>query len=156
MKKTRFFKPYIRENKCTLKRTGSGVYLIEKKGDIVYVGMSYGNVKKTLYRHFQKWTDKRSAFLKDKDGFARVSYCNDDIEDFRVRVIFTNTGTQAEKLEQYLIKKHKPIQNNLKLYLLSKDDEKKLEDNFKNNTFTLSVNDDDFFNISKHDEPTPF
>jgi phosphoribosylformylglycinamidine cyclo-ligase len=38
MKKTRWFKPYIKHRVCTLKKTGSGVYLIKKNNEVVYIG----------------------------------------------------------------------------------------------------------------------
>jgi len=154
--KTRYFKPYIKERKPTLEKTGSGVYVIKRNDVIVYVGMSYGDVKKTLYRHFQKWTDKRNQFLRDQDGFDRVSYYGWDLSEFRVRVIFTKTGNQAEKLEQALILKYEPEQNKSKLDILKKQEREKIIKEEENTPFFEQI--DEFFNIENFnpDEEIPF
>lgn len=113
MKSTSFFKPYTGEN-CTLKATGTGVYLIAKKGLIVYVGMSATDVKKTLYRHFQKWTDLRTNYTKRNQAYERVTYYNENKNLFTVKVVFCKTLNEAAILEHLLIKKFKPKDNYLK------------------------------------------
>jgi hypothetical protein len=153
--KTRWFKPYKENGKVELEKTGSGVYLIKNGEKIVYVGYSNGAIKKTLYRHFQKWTDDRPQFLKDRDGFDRVSYYGWDISNFRVRVIFTDTATRAYKLETELIKKYRPEQNKSKLQSLFNDEQKPVKES-KEDSFFDEI--DNFFNIPKFnpDEETPF
>jgi hypothetical protein len=158
-KKTHWFKPYQENGRATLKKTGSGVYLIKNGDKIVYIGYSNGALKKTLYRHFQKWTDTRAQFLKDRDGFDRVSYYGWDISNFKVRVIFTNTATRAYNLETELIRRYRPEQNKSKLQSLFDEDQRK-----KDNLIDKKVEDDffteidNFFNIPKFnpDEEVPF
>jgi hypothetical protein len=106
MKKTKTFAPYT-GNKCTLTKTGPGVYIIYKKGKPAYVGFSASNVKKTMYRHFQSWDDPTQK---------RVVYKH--LVDITCRVIFT-TATRAPKLEEALILSLKPVDNTLKLEMYS-------------------------------------
>jgi predicted GIY-YIG superfamily endonuclease len=105
MKATKFFQPYIKPGKCTLQKTGAGTYIIAKNGKYLYIGYSETDVKKTMYRHFQEWNDKTQY---------RVVYKN--LKDIVCRVIFTTPG-KAQKLEQALILKHKPRDNEQKLDL---------------------------------------
>lgn len=58
-----------------------------------------------MYRHFQKWND-RSQF--------RAVY-NPTDPNIRVRVVYTRTPAQALKLEQALIHKLQPRDNNQKI-----------------------------------------
>jgi hypothetical protein len=57
----------------------SGVYVIREKGflgDIVYIGESHtGRLKKTLLRHFQKWTGKTKGptFARSKVEVAIIN-----------------------------------------------------------------------------------
>lgn len=101
----KFLPPYVMINgklKCTLRKATnekSGVYLIKNRaGKIIYVGFSSNNIYRTLYRHFQNWTDpKQKRFLYAKEGFT-------------VRII-TTTPARAELLEKALILKLKPEDN---------------------------------------------
>ena len=99
MKKSRWKTPYTVAGSTAFPlREKSGVYLIRKDGEIVYIGMSQTDVYKTMYRHFQKWNDKRQI---------RVHYGR---KDCTVRVIYCNKA-QALKLEKALIVKYKPVDN---------------------------------------------
>lgn len=139
MKATGFFKPYTDAGQYSLKSTGCGVYIIRREGKTVYVGMSRKDVRNTLYRHFQTWTDKRAGWTKKKEPYDRVTYAGEDREDFTVKVIFCKGVIECEIMEQLLIKKLKPKDNSLKLYLYSQEQyrevEKKIEaaDSWKSN-----------------------
>ncbi len=110
MKKSKKFKPYTNTGRCTLQPTEgakSGVYMIEKAGKIVYVGYSASNLYKTMYRHFQSWDDpaqRRVTYANQKDIFCRVIFC---------------PPTKAALLEEALILKYKPRDNEQKLQLYS-------------------------------------
>jgi excinuclease UvrABC nuclease subunit len=94
-------KPNIRSLDASKKQ--SGVYFIKNTQDeIVYVGFSSTQLYKTVYRHFQKWTD----VVKTN---PRYTYP----KTYKVRIIFT-TPERAATLEKYLIKKLKPRDNNFK------------------------------------------
>ena len=102
MKKTRFKAPYNNLGKTTFRfiTRKSGVYLIKSKktNKIVYVGYSGNDLYRTMYRHFQKWTDNtqyRATFTKN---------------GYTIRVVLT-TPKRASLLEKALIKKYKPKGN---------------------------------------------
>lgn len=84
----------------------SGVYFIksDRTDKIVYIGFSEANLYKTIYRHFQEWTDI-SRTVKTRFTYAKFGY--------QVRVIFT-TPARAALLEKYLILRMKPRDNGLK------------------------------------------
>lgn len=119
LKATGFFLPYDKDGKYNLKSTGCGVYLIKHKGKIVYVGLSRTDARKTMYRHFQVWNDRRTDWTKKMQPYDRVTYEGKNRADFLVKVIFCKTGIEAEILEQLLIGKFKPKDNSLKIYLYS-------------------------------------
>ena len=102
MKKTKKFKPYTGD-KCTLTKTGSGVYIIYKNDKPDYVGFSGSDLKKTMYRHFQKWSDPTQE---------RVVY--KQLHNIECRVIFT-TAKKAAVLEEAMILKYEPKNNTQKL-----------------------------------------
>jgi Uri superfamily endonuclease len=91
----------------------NGVYLIKYNGEIVYIGYSAGSLYKTITRHFQSWKDRTQT---------RVTYPQN--EAYKVRVVFTRTGSQAAELERALILKYRPRDNPNKYenYLFSKDE----------------------------------
>ena len=102
-KKTPWFDPYDKAGKCNLKDTGTGVYLIQKESKLLYIGFSGKDVKKTMYRHFQSWDDrKQQRFTYPKTG------C-------RVRIIWVSTEKAAFDLENSLILRLKPKDNLNKL-----------------------------------------
>lgn len=138
MKATKFFKPYEGEN-CNLKATGKGVYIIKKGDSVFYVGMSYNDVKRTMYRHFQKWTDRRSAYTKKNQLYERVTYEGQNRNLFRVKVIFCKTDKEVTILEQLLIKKLRPKDNTLKLANYSAADLQKVVETFNNATPWQSI-----------------
>lgn len=86
MKKTRYFDPYTANKRGRLVPTladcwtcaESGVYLIRsnRTQDIVYVGSSSTQLKKTIYRHFQQWTDRQQSTgrMFDRHTFPKTGY----------------------------------------------------------------------------------
>lgn len=107
IKKFRRQKPYTSDGKTNFRYTNgkSGVYLIYKGDKIVYVGFSGYNVYKTMYRHFQSWSDASQV---------RVSYnAKRKNSPYKVRVVLASPK-RAERLEKMLILKHKPKDNPMK------------------------------------------
>ena len=127
MKRTKFFKPYNeKKTVCTLKSSGAGVYIIKQKNALVYIGYRATDEKKTMYLHFQKWTDLRSTYGKQSQPYDRVTYWHGfNNNDFKCKVIFC-TAKQAAILEQALILKLKPRDNSLKLNLISEMQKNKI------------------------------
>lgn len=116
MNKTKFFKPYVAPNVCALKETGPGVYIIKNlENKIVYIGFSATDVKKTMYRHFQKWNDPTQR---------RTVYSN--LTGIKCRVVFT-TAKKAPILEEALILKYKPRDNAQKLEMYTSAQYKNIE-----------------------------
>lgn len=113
MKKSKLKKPYTKNKKIRFKAKKPGVYMIYRKKTLLYVGMSGSNVYKSLYRHFQTWNDPTQV---------RVTY--KQLKNIKVRVIYTNTPGQAEKLEKALIIKYEPKDNPTKYWLNYDTDEK--------------------------------
>ena len=120
MKRTKYFKPYTEKSGksyCTLTASqgaAPGVYIIRKGERSVYVGYSASNVYKTMYRHFQTWNDPTQR---------RVTY--KQLSDVTCRVIFT-TPKRAAVLEEALILKLKPRDNEMKLELYSRKDREQI------------------------------
>ncbi len=108
-----WFAPYKKEKECTIDFTGTGVYIIKENDVVVYVGMSKKDVKSTLYRHFQKWTDRRGATRKKKEPYDRVTYKDKDILGFtyQCKVILFSNEHDAFVMESLLIKRLKPRDN---------------------------------------------
>jgi len=115
IKSTSFFPPYDSKGNCNLKSTGRGVYLIKKNDAVVYVGQSFTDVKKTLYRHFQMWNDLRTTYTKKLQNYERVTYYGQDRTKFKIKVIFCKTITDTANLEFLLIKKYRPKDNTNKM-----------------------------------------
>lgn len=132
MKSTNFFPPYSPEGKCNLKTSGKGCYIIKKNDSVVYVGVSYSDVKRTLYRHFQQWTDLRTDFTKKAQAYERVTYSGQVRSKFKVKVIFCKTEKECSELEYLLIKKLKPKDNTLKNELYAASNLSKTIDAFNN------------------------
>jgi len=80
-------------------RKKSGVYLIYKGQQLVYIGMSQSNIYKALLRHFQSWNDPRQI---------RVTYPQTPL--YKVSIVYT-TPKQAPRLEKALIIRLKPKDN---------------------------------------------
>jgi len=131
MKATKFFKPY-NADKYNLTATGRGVYIIKKGEKYVYVGLSYTDVKRTLYRHFQKWTDKRTEFTKKAQVYERVTYDGENRNLFTIKVVFCKTEQETTLLEYLLIKKLKPRDNTLKNSMYDAFDITKTVEKFNN------------------------
>lgn len=101
MRVFKFRPPYNKNGNTTFPDSlkQSGVYIIKKGAEIVYVGFSATNLYKTMYRHFQRW---------DSSTQTRVVYKN--TRDITVRIVYC-TPSQAVRLEKYLILKHRPKDN---------------------------------------------
>lgn len=119
LKVTKWFKPYKADGKYNFTEDGKGCYLIKKDGKIVYIGKSLSSIKKTMYRHFQQWTDLRSSYGRKFSPYERVTYKGDSGK-FLCKVIFSGSSTDIDLLEQVLIKKIKPRDNTLKLEMFTK------------------------------------
>jgi len=100
--RSKWFKPY-KNGKSQLSpkyyRT-AGVYIIKSKktNRPVYVGYSANNLKRTLYRHFQKWRHK----YQDTTTYDPAHYL--------IKIYRTGSKT-ANKYEKFLIDKLKPRDN---------------------------------------------
>jgi len=121
VKKSPWLTAYINEKlnralKLDHSKRQNGVYLIKHNNEIVYIGYSAGSLYKTVTRHFQSWNDRHQV---------RVTY--PQTEAYKIRIVYTRTGTQAAHLERALILKYKPKDNPNKYdsYLFS-DSEKDL------------------------------
>jgi hypothetical protein len=109
MKRTRRRPPYNTKGDTNFPtRNVPGVYLIYTSTEApVYVGFGAKDVYKALYRHFQQWDDPtHTRAVYAKRGGATV------------RVIYTRTASQAQRLEEALIVKHRPRDNPNKLKAL--------------------------------------
>lgn len=95
------------------------MYIVREGKKVVYVGHSKTDAKKTLYRHFQLWTDIRTDEEKNASAHDRVTYAGKNLGQYTVKMYYTNTGTEAEILEQLLINKIKPRDNISKILLFS-------------------------------------
>lgn len=125
MKRSKWFDPYMQNAKGTVVPAlqdcwtcaQAGVYLIRhiQSGSVVYVGSSTTQLKKTIYRHFQEWTDKQRSTGRQ---FERKTYPKQGY--YQVRFIKC-TAAQALKLEKALIIKLQPKDNPLKYDNLSKE-----------------------------------
>lgn len=101
MKKSRKHSAYKDAKPFFKTRKRPGVYIVYKDNVVVYVGYSSTDVYKTMYRHFQQWTDRQQI---------RITYQPND-QRIKVRVIYTNTAKQAARLEYGLILKLQPTDN---------------------------------------------
>lgn len=132
MKATGYFKPYQPDGSYSLKTTGCGVYIIKHKEKVIYVGMSRKDLRNTMYRHFQTWNDRRSDYTKKMQPYERVTYSEKNRDEFTVKVIFCKGVIECEIMEQLLIRKLKPKDNSLKLYLYSLDQYRAMEKKIDN------------------------
>lgn len=121
--KTKFLPVYIqgKPNQALIRadKKRPGVYIIKVNGEIKYIGYSATNVYKTILRHFQSWEDSRQV---------RITYPKSS--NVTARIVYTNTGSQAAKLERALILKMNPPDNpnKYKSYQLSLNEETAWED----------------------------
>jgi hypothetical protein len=125
MKKSKWIDPYFKNSRGTATPSirdcwtcaQAGVYLIRHKqsGAVVYIGSSTTQLKKTIYRHFQTWTDKQQSTGR---SFERKVYPKFGHYELR---FFKCTAAQALKIEKFLIIKHQPKDNPLKYERLSAD-----------------------------------
>lgn len=123
MKVYKFLPPYDEKGKCTFRaaKERPGVYIIKEDSKIVYVGKSGYNLYKTMYRHFQSWHHSQQDVVSYKNRLSRHRYT--------VRVVYT-TANQANALEEALILKYKPRDNDQKLELYTTPKQK----SYKNET----------------------
>ena len=141
LKATRFFKPYTGRT-INLKSTGTGVYIIKKNDKVLYVGMASKDVARTLYRHFQTWTDNRSSYTKKNQIFERVTYKGENMDLFLIKVIYCPTEREASILEQLLVLKLKPRDNEQKLYLFKTYEYDSLENKLDHSKFISAADDE--------------
>ncbi|MEI6567368.1 MAG: hypothetical protein WCR20_11875 [Verrucomicrobiota bacterium] len=131
MKKFKFLPPYKEPGKTNFPQTQrrAGVYLIKENAKIVYVGMSGGNLYRTLYRHFEAWNHPHQEVTTYQSRMKRHTYT--------VRVVLCTPG-QSARLERALIKKHKPRDNEVKYenYKIDFRDEKVIHE--YSNALTLA------------------
>ena len=80
-----------------------GCYIIKRNGIVVYVGASANVYRKSL-RHFQ-------PYKPDKEGSKQDYYKDYEQNDYKIRIVLTNTPKQAYKLEAALIQKYQPRDN---------------------------------------------
>ena len=87
----------------------------------MYIGYSAGSLYKTVSRHFQSWNDRTQI---------RVTYPQS--EAYKIRIVYTRTGSQAAELERALILKYRPTDNPNKLenYLFSKNDQEIIQQEY--------------------------
>lgn len=152
MKKSRWVDPYVEVGdklRPALKDcwtcAQAGVYLIRHKatGSIVYVGSSTTQLKKTIYRHFQQWTDRQR---KGNEQFERKTYPK---KGYEIR-FFKCTASQALKVEKYLIRKLEPKDNPIKYKQLTLRDIVTGEELYRDLTAATALKESDYL------EPAPF
>lgn len=135
IRKSRFFDSHTK-GKPTLSHSkyanATGVYFIRSKrtGIIDYVGSSAGSLYKTIYRHFQQWTDRQ----RNGKQFDRTTYA---VNNWEICIILTQTGQQAFRIEKYFIKKLQPKGNPVKYeqLQLSLSETSQIEQAVQNSTF---------------------
>ena len=108
MYKSRFIAPFtvingMRKSNISFAKKRSGVYIIAKEKEIVYVGFSATDVERTALRHFQEWNDKKQV---------RTHYRY--LSGITIRIVLT-TANRAAMLEKALIVKLRPKDNPDKL-----------------------------------------
>jgi hypothetical protein len=151
MKKSRWFDPYILNKKgkeipairdcwtCAQ----AGVYLIRHKqtGAIVYVGSSTTQLKKTIYRHFQQWTDKqqRTGRQYERKTYPKTGY-------YEIR-FFKCTAEQALKIEKYLITKLQPKDNPLKYDRITTATKERGEELYKEALESETIKKEDYIEV---------
>jgi GIY-YIG catalytic domain len=81
----------------------AGVYIIKRNNKVVYVGAS-GNVYRKSLRHFE-------PYKPDKPGSKQDYFTDYEQNDYKIRIVVTNTVKQAYKLEAALIQKLRPRDN---------------------------------------------
>lgn len=132
LKGTKQFKPYT-DNIPTLRNNiGGGVYIIREEGVVVYVGKSNADLKWTLYRHFQKWIDKRSDGGKKWQIYQRVTYYGQDLTKFSVQVYYCDDTKYIDLMETTLIIKLKPRDNKQKLDFYTQEQMNNVKIDIKN------------------------
>lgn len=144
MKATGIFRPYTPAGNYTLKVTGAGVYVLRESGKIVYIGFSGTDVRKTMYRHFQKWTDRRHPENRRGYLYDRVTYINKR-DKFTAQVFFCKTAKEAATLENALILKYEPRDNSAKLDLFAAGVKRDILTKAKEATFYSVTNEENPF-----------
>lgn len=116
MKVFKYHPPYKPNGRCSFPETKerTGVYLIKENDKLVYVGYSSTDLYKTMYRHFQEWTDRPYKGGRALPPEIRVTYkARMKRNHYTVRIVFA-TAAQAARLEKMLIIKYNPRDNHLK------------------------------------------
>lgn len=113
MRVFKYYPPYKPNGRTNFPETQkkAGVYLIKENGKLVYVGYSSNDLYKTLYRHFQVWTEQ---MYRGGPREPRLTYIKKMKRNhYTVRVILCSQP-QAARLEKALIIKYKPRDNSIK------------------------------------------
>jgi len=99
--KQRLVAPYkeikgIKHTTCNLRNVG-GIYIIyDFYGKVKYIGMSANNLYRTMYHHFQSWSDR--------SGQIRITYNPNKV---KVAVCYITDLDKIYKLEKALIIKYR-------------------------------------------------
>lgn len=105
MKRTKLVAPYSGDEKhetIKVSKPKPGVYYIYRDKEIKYIGYSGSDVLMTMYRHFRQWNDTQTRNVYKRSGSL-------------VKVIFCASKSEAAKLEQALILKLRPKDNERKI-----------------------------------------
>jgi hypothetical protein len=130
-----YFDRYGAEHTFFSERNKPGVYIVYEDKKVVYVGYSGNNVYRTMYRHFQRWSDNtqyRALFNRNRHK-VRLIYC---------------TQAKAKKLEDALILKYKPVYNS-NIFANFEPDKREI-------TILEEYNDTEFAPIAEYKNEVPF
>lgn len=128
VKKSGWFTPYKISDTGTLRPAmhgdwsgKAGVYRIrDNYKRVIYVGSSTSQLKKTIYRHFQTWTDRQPS---NNRQFDRVTYPK---TGYQVQFAVCSP-TNALRAEKYFIRKLRPEDNRIKYQQLSDNEVERIE-----------------------------
>lgn len=98
-----------------------GIYIIYRRGEIIYVGRSTWNLYKVFSRHFQTWNDEEKTWHKyapQRKIHYHALYSRND-NNLQARIIYVKRKSDAELLEEKLLIKYQPKDNR---YIPSKID----------------------------------
>lgn len=133
LKELTFFPAYVAKRRTGIQCPKTpGVYFIREDGVLVYVGYSGTDVKKALYRHFQKWGTKRNPWIDPchYPPYDNVTYHSRlDMWNYTVSVYKTDTKDESWEMEKRLIRRLKPRDNREK-YSAYFENKKKKEESF--------------------------
>lgn len=84
-----------------------GVYMVRSKktGKVLYVGYSDYQLRKTIYRHFQEWSDPGNGYAEQ----YRTTFKNPHA--YQIQLIFPERREDTIDLESYFILLNDPEKN---------------------------------------------